>query len=266
MAQKMQRMLVTPDTARDWLERNTSNRRVSNLIVERYARDMASGNWRINGETIKLNGTQLIDGQHRLLACVQSDKPFESWVCLDLPENTFETIDTGKARLPADVMHIAGITNSTDASRLAAMMLRYEGGAMKRQRSKWSTTELLRWWQSHPEAAEACAKGAALYRQCRFTTRTVWAAAVMILGKTDEVDAHAYLSRVAAGEGLVSGTGALALRRALENSYKSVGYRDNLYPLALIIKAWNADRTNTAVQRVSFQAIGPKAESFPVPQ
>ena len=45
---------VTPEIAYTWLERNTCNRNVIQLVVDRYARDMKSGRWHLTGDPVYL--------------------------------------------------------------------------------------------------------------------------------------------------------------------------------------------------------------------
>ena len=75
-----------------------------------YARAMVEGRWHSNGETIKISETgKLLDGQHRLSACVTAGVGFYSLVVKDLPEDYFATIDTGLSRTHGDVLGIAGV-------------------------------------------------------------------------------------------------------------------------------------------------------------
>ena len=64
---------VTPDYAATLLEKNTTNRNISQITVKRYAQAMASGEWMQNGQTITIaeDGT-ILDGQHRLWAVIES--------------------------------------------------------------------------------------------------------------------------------------------------------------------------------------------------
>lgn len=65
---------VTPEMAEKWLTRNhPSNRPIQWRVVEAYANDMRSGNWRLTHQSIAFDAQgYLIDGQHRLKAIAQS--------------------------------------------------------------------------------------------------------------------------------------------------------------------------------------------------
>ena len=64
---------IGPDGAKKFLDRMIYNRNVSPSRVTAYAVDMRSGSWDLNGQAIVLdeNGL-LLDGQHRLLAIIES--------------------------------------------------------------------------------------------------------------------------------------------------------------------------------------------------
>ena len=91
-------VIVTPDMAVKWLdETNTNNRQVREDHVSRLAADMLTGKWQgRNGEAIRFDTTgRLVDGQHRLWACVQSETPFETLLIKDVDPDTFSTIGIG---------------------------------------------------------------------------------------------------------------------------------------------------------------------------
>lgn len=106
---KFERTLITPHVAAAWLEKNTGNRTMRRNVVDKYARDMVSGNFGFAGDPIRFdwNG-RLIDGQHRLAACIRADIPFESMVVYGLDPAVQVRIDGGKARTAADAIAIEG--------------------------------------------------------------------------------------------------------------------------------------------------------------
>lgn len=99
---------VNGKTAKEWLDRNTCNRRLRPRHVERLMRDMLAGNWEDNGETIKFyeNG-DLADGQHRLWAVWEASqiKPgivIDFLVVRDLKRRALRTVDAGANRSYGD--------------------------------------------------------------------------------------------------------------------------------------------------------------------
>jgi len=63
---------ITPEIAAAYLKRKGANRNISHLRVQRYAREMQRGDWLLTGEAIKFCNGQLMDGQQRLLAVIES--------------------------------------------------------------------------------------------------------------------------------------------------------------------------------------------------
>jgi len=70
---KTEEQLITPELAKEYLTRNTRNRKLRKGIVEQYAREMRCGKWLLTHQGIAFNcdGT-LLDGQHRLEAVILS--------------------------------------------------------------------------------------------------------------------------------------------------------------------------------------------------
>jgi hypothetical protein len=70
---------------------------------------MRDGKWVDNGKGLVFGKSgQLLDGQHRLTACVRSNKPFETTITWGVPDEYFDTIDDCNSRSMGDVLHIRG--------------------------------------------------------------------------------------------------------------------------------------------------------------
>jgi hypothetical protein len=124
-----QRMLITPDLARAWLELRSKNRAISPIQTKRYVNDMRRNRWRLSGETIKFdNSGRLIDGQHRLTACIEANVTFESWVVWGLDSCAMEVIDSGKKRTPGDMLQIRGVSNPKQAAATCRWLLSIKQG------------------------------------------------------------------------------------------------------------------------------------------
>lgn len=104
---------VSPPTAVDWLEKNIRNRDVRQSRVDRYARDMRSGNWMLSNDAIvfDVNG-DLINGQHRLWAVVESGETVPMLVARGYPPEAHMSFDGGQLRNAADVMSLMGNTDT----------------------------------------------------------------------------------------------------------------------------------------------------------
>lgn len=113
--------LITPETASEMLENNCNNRALLKNVVVKYAASMDRGEYRLNGQPIIISDKgRLLDGQHRLQAIILSGKPISMFVTRGIDESTFDTIDTGKSRSPADVLTSMGYSKHWSSSIVSA--------------------------------------------------------------------------------------------------------------------------------------------------
>jgi hypothetical protein len=110
-------MLVGPDQAAKWLERNSRNRTMDQRHVDFLVAEMKAGRWKLTHEGIAfdINGV-LQDGPHRLWAIVLSGCTVELNVTFNTSEDCIEYVGGGKKRMAHERMHLSG---------------RYEGGVRK---------------------------------------------------------------------------------------------------------------------------------------
>lgn len=116
--------VITPEVAKVYLDKNLpNNRKINKGQVSYYARMMSEGQWVCDGTPISFdeNG-HLVNGQHRLSACVEAGVPFETAVNRNVPENSFFVMDKGYSRRSSQDLSIAGIPNSRS---ICAMVGRY---------------------------------------------------------------------------------------------------------------------------------------------
>jgi hypothetical protein len=119
----VERVLITPDQAMEWLEQtNTNNRKLSQKHVDRLARDMTDGKWVLTHSGIAFgpDGT-LLDGQHRLWAICMSGMSVEMFVWRGVEPQSMMAIDAGKSRSLADILNIAGENGDVSKNDLATL-------------------------------------------------------------------------------------------------------------------------------------------------
>lgn len=145
---------ITPATAALLLKKNTSNRPIRRGVVEKYKSDMLSGSFTLSNTSIVIgsNGT-LLDGQHRLLACVESNTAFDTSVLSNADPATFVNFDTGAKRTLADVLKLQGEPYApTLAAGLRFMYLLDSGLLLKSGTGHVvSNTTALDYLATHPE-------------------------------------------------------------------------------------------------------------------
>lgn len=113
---------ISPAIAEFYLDNfNVQNRNPSNIRVKEYADIMKKGMWYFNGDVIRFDTTgTLIDGQHRLLACVLSGVTIDALVIRGIKPKTKCTIDTGKVRTGGDALTIDCGATSGDAATISS--------------------------------------------------------------------------------------------------------------------------------------------------
>lgn len=98
--------LITPERAEALLETNTENRKVSKGVVQAYVNDMLAGNWdETVGDAISIDKEGILrNGQHRLIAIVQSGVNLHMWVCRNVSKDGI--YDNNRKRSNSDQISI----------------------------------------------------------------------------------------------------------------------------------------------------------------
>lgn len=234
----MKTVKITPKKAAEWLKRNVNNRPLREIRIEQYSAAMKAGAWQVNGETIKFNcNGDLVDGQHRLHACMQSGITFESYVVTGVGRDAFDTIDQGDKRTIGDVFARSGYKHYVLLAAGSRWIWRYENsmsvnGAMRADIAK----DII---ERHP-ALHAAAQKASEHSRCGILNPGLFAFLDYWCGQNNQERADKFWTSVADAEGLEKGTPAHLLHKRLQANSNAVA---RLWPItiaALCVKAWNA--------------------------
>jgi hypothetical protein len=142
---------ITPQIAKAWLDKNINNRKISARFVAQFARDIAAGNWELTGDPIKFDvHGNLIDGQHRLAACIKADNNFSCYVAYNINPHAKDVIDTGKSRSGRDVLTMHGMTNTGPVSTALKLLIHERMGSAYTLRAAVTHSELLAALEKHP--------------------------------------------------------------------------------------------------------------------
>jgi hypothetical protein len=114
---------ITPVLAAEWLKRNRKNRKLKDLTVETYARDMRNDAWYLTHQGVAFDAEGfLLDGQHRLQAIVSAKKNVPMFVTAGWPvggkKKTMDAVDRGVNRSLADQLHLQHGIAVKDAARV----------------------------------------------------------------------------------------------------------------------------------------------------
>jgi hypothetical protein len=154
----IQTMDVSPELADAWLSSNKNNRRRSKATVKAYARDMAAGKWLLSGDAIRFDEEgRLVDGQHRLAACVEAGVIFRTLVIGGLPGNVMRVLDHGRPRTIADNLTMEGRGNSIILAASARWLYIFKHGSSAIGKGRVTATEILETVDKHPLLERSCA-------------------------------------------------------------------------------------------------------------
>jgi hypothetical protein len=249
----------------EWLERNTLNRHVRDTLVAELGRDMLAGRWRgHNGEAIRFDAEgRLVDGQHRLWACVNANVPFISLVVEGIDPEDYDTIGIGRKKAFVDFMREE--KNRTLLSSVVRLVFTWESGRLPMEMvSRSSTTASIKEMQEtltgNPDIRDAVNKVASHYSQglvSQSYMSLLYYAAVRS-GQKDKVEF--FLSTLRDGLALDELSPIYHLRKLLLINKANRRKLRQPHILALLLKAWNQ---YLAGRKVGILRIRPDDE-FPV--
>ncbi len=253
MTIKTRTIVVTPRTAKTWLATNSENRSLSSDWVNKLARDMRSGDFPNVGEAIKFdeNG-DLIDGQHRLAAVVQSGVAIEFLVVEGVPREYRYKLDKGRKRSVADELTMRhGIPSAMMVAATVRLVLQWQIEEVKSESYKPTDAEIVDFAVDNREAvAEAVRYGMNL-RNDLGASPSATAAVFFLTREIDAATAVEFWTGLYKGAGLVEGDPELTLRNAIVKlSQNAVGTKQIKPFLAMLVYAWNAKRRGKKIRRL----------------
>lgn len=243
---------ITPERAKRLLDKidkkaaggGLHHRTIKREKVEQYARDMAAGRWQLNGETIILTSEGVvIDGLHRLTACVKADTQFQTMVTRGAPDDTFKSIDTGAIRTGGDLMTIAGVVGGNALATALAVVWKYDQGNGKLTSASWhdrpTKPELFEVLDKHKDLPHFVAKAGPLNK---LLSHGLCGALWYLFAKRDATLADVFFDTLKTGEGLKEGEPVHALRERLYKD-RAMRPRPTMQMTAeLVVRAWNHTR------------------------
>lgn len=277
MAIKTEILAVSPQLAEEMLGHNINNRAVKRRMVTTYAADMTAGRWKLTGAGIVLaDDGALLDGQHRLLAVIDSGVTTEFLIVHGVDKDSQPTIDTGGKRTFADVLTMRGEANATTLGAITKLVGMWDPdlGLPSGGVAPPSHSELLEVLAAHPELRDIAQRTSSKKNHLRGVRPAAFGLVVWLTERIDVDDALDFAEKYTTGVGLTEGSPILALRRYCDGLYlvggkpasATVGL-DTRYWVAILIKAWNAFRDGREVKAVlTWKRGGAKPEPFPLPR
>lgn len=256
---------LSPTAARDILEGNTRNRSLREDYVRKLAGAMERGEWMVNGEPIQIaeNG-ELLNGQHRLSAIVESGMTVPMLVVRGLPPTTRMTMDVGTRRNLSDVLALHGQVDTTNLGAMLGMLHRYRNGQRLDNSGRTAPTaaEALARLEEEPGVTTYLPFGWKVFRATRMRV-SVSALLVYLFDEVDPGEGTRFFEALCNGSAEPKGSPVRALWSILKRAQKERDYRVSTYVLnAMTIKAFNAWREGREMTLLLFRSGGTR-EAFP---
>lgn len=234
---------VTPKLATDWLTLNSGNRNSKPTAIEKYTRDMRSGEWLLTGEPVIFDSEGLLrNGQNRLLACIRSDHTFTTLVVWGVEPEAFAEMDRNTPRTLVDVLKIAGV----DRAERKVPVLQYiwretNSGSLRAGGKRLPTvSEAQRLLEQNPDLVPCLdwqeALSAAFFKPAPLGPFLLWR-----LSQIDQNRALEFFTSIAYGENLLIDTPVHSLRKVLAEGAVNKARRseyDQDYIKHLVMVAW----------------------------
>jgi len=225
---------VTPELAQEWLQNhNRNNRKIQKSHVKSIMRDILGGNWMFNAQPICFGKDgRLLNGQHRLSACVEAEAPIDVVVVRGISDAAFATYDIQAKRSVVSVGQ-----DKVDPRVVAAaakIQWRVDNGIGPAATAiKPTSSELHKTLEDHPKLADG-------FSQAR-RMMSIGSAAVMTFliyhTRHERPDiAGDFLQSLETGENLVAANPLLRVRNALLSQRGDDKRKDRLQTL---LEAWN---------------------------
>lgn len=246
------------------LERNKLNRPLSQVHVNRIAKQIESGKWCINGDTIKIAVTEdVLDGQHRLWAVIEANKAIETYIVYGIERDAFSTIDTlRRPRSGGDVLALAGAERyRTTTSSALIWLIRYQRKCLESFRdptNKVENSDIETTFAENPGIVRAVERAVSLKG---VMTPSVLAFVYYIIVNRNRELAERMIETLSHPSAVDMDDPFFRLRSWLTAVRYST--RDPLMMIALSIKAANAAAKKTKVKLLRWQNQGDRPEEFP---
>jgi hypothetical protein len=231
---------ITPKKAMEWLKRNVHNRPLSMKLSAEYASSMRAKRWMVNGEAIKFNGNgDMIDGQHRLHACIEAGVPFDSYIVRGLEHEAFDTLDQGRRRTCGDILARRGEKHYKMLAASILLACSIERRYSPSKGIKVRPDEVTEYLAANPSIRDCC-DYASVHRQDNLMPMSIVVALLFLFRKVDAAKADAFWSRILTGENLTKGMVEYRLRARLIDNKDSIAKLNRQTVAALVIKSFNS--------------------------
>jgi hypothetical protein len=123
---KATQITLTPAIAQALLDKNPSNRRLSEQRAIHLANAIRRGEWQLNGESVIVGEDgALLDGQHRCRAVVIAEMAIPVILVEGVAPKAFTTIDIGEKRSVGQIFQMQGFSDANNLSATISVLEMY---------------------------------------------------------------------------------------------------------------------------------------------
>lgn len=255
----MRKMTITPDIARQMLEKNVGNRPLSKRTLARYTKLMKDGEWGITTDAIgfDVNG-RLMNGQHRLNAVIESGTEQTFFVVEDLPTESFSYTDEGRNRTASDVLFIG--RGAKSCSALAAIIrshITLDNGLRMRSSDTFRPSNecILEEYDKHKDVYDKiCLHSGRYYNKVNILSKAEIGGifALLVISRNHDFDVvDAFFEELFYGERNDKNIGLLR-DKLIKNKINNYSFKYSV-KISLIAKTWNSYLTGKKYIKLKHQ-------------
>lgn len=234
---------ITPAVATAWLRCNHNNRPVRKKHVVFLAQEMLAGNWQVNGQAIVISDDEdVLDGQHRLMAIIESGLSVKSLVVYGISREAFKTIDTGAVRTGADALclHFPHLNQGTvKCAATAVQWIKALEQGNIRANIKIGNTDTIAYVAQHQSILRHAETLSGYPRDARPLSLGIGVALYEMFARKDEMLAHKFMQDLYTGENLTRTDVEMVLRMAFIKDANRISKYRRETKVRMVIKGWN---------------------------
>jgi len=266
MTKKVETAIIkaTPTMCTAWLEKNEDNRPLKQNWINSLAQTMLRKEWDFNGESLKIDvAGNVLDGQHRMWACVESKVPFKTLIVLNLPRSVFDTIDAGEVRTAADIL---SIRKEVDVAILVAALKhigRYYTSTMMTM-YKFTTVQVETLLEQHPDIRHYARLSTHKANKNRWVAPSIVATCWYLASRKNKEEANKFFTAFLTGIDIPGESPILVLRNKLiDISASPLLMLSATHRIQLIILTWNLWRKEKTIKHFRLSTLNVSSEDFP---
>ena len=252
-------MDITPDMAKKILaHRNKNNRPIRYTHLEKLSEAIEKGEWKVTNQGIAFDADgNLIDGQHRLAAILQTRQTVKMMVATNMDAGIFDVVDTGSKRSTGDALDILGSEHGRTVSAALKIYICYQkfpekawSGAAIQQPSTTDVIAIYKDRQDEIEALLSVIKKKHKNFKCFSQSLGLCLSLLLLDAGWSDVQIWEFWDCVTLGANLSSDSVVLSFRNQLSDPFfRKRHYGTQRYMLNAFIKCFNSYITNESINK-----------------